>query len=92
MNYSTSFEKHSLKILFVIVLVSGFVLLIMAEYVLSHIENVEYREAVRKGWETLDPLDKELFSQYKNIYSDEKNQPYVFGHKPNVNVKIEKGG
>jgi len=62
----------------------------MAEYVLSHIENVEYREEVRKSMKTRDPVDKHLFSQYRKIYSDEKNQPYVFGHKPNVNVKIEK--
>jgi hypothetical protein len=31
------------------------------------------------------------FETYKKIYSDERDKPYLFGLKPNINVKLEKG-
>lgn len=31
------------------------------------------------------------FETYKKIYSDERNKPYLFGLKPKINVKLEKG-
>ena len=31
------------------------------------------------------------FDQYKNIYSDERDKDYLFGHKANIDVKLEKG-
>jgi len=31
------------------------------------------------------------FEQYKRIFSDERGEEYVFGHKPNVRVKLQEG-
>jgi hypothetical protein len=29
--------------------------------------------------------------QYANIFSDERNRPYVFGHRPNVHYELDNG-
>lgn len=31
------------------------------------------------------------YNQYKKVYSDERDKDYLFGHKPNLNVRLEKG-
>jgi len=36
-------------------------------------------------------LSNAQFDQYKEIYSDERNEDYLYWHKPSANVKLENG-
>lgn len=42
-------------------------------------------------YEYYKPSNRVQFDKYKDIYSDERDKPYVYGHKPNVRVKLERG-
>jgi hypothetical protein len=57
----------------------------------------EYVLRVREGKELRKKIERYVhrrgvqFDKYKEIYSDERNKKYKFGHKPNINVKLTKG-
>ena len=36
-------------------------------------------------------LNKPIFEKYKEIFSNERDKDYVFWHKPNVNVYLDRG-
>ena len=65
------------KTRFVEFLIISAVTLLLLEIGLRMVESLQYR-AVQ-------------FETYKRIYSDERDKPYLFGLKPNINVKLEKG-
>ncbi|MEY4964943.1 MAG: hypothetical protein RL274_526 [Pseudomonadota bacterium] len=69
-------DMSSIKKIFEVLFISV-ATLVLLELGLRGLEALQYR-AVQ-------------FDQFKAIYSDESDKPHLFGLKPNIKVRLEKG-
>ncbi len=77
LSQSTGAELSTIKTRISEVLIISAVTLLLLEVGLRVVEALQYRDI--------------QFETYKRIYSDERDKPYLFGLKPNIKVKLEKG-
>jgi len=75
------FETHRLVSRFILIGVVCLMSFGAMELVLCGVEYYEYAK----------PANRALFDVYRQIYSDERDTEYIFGHKPDVNVLLVNG-
>lgn len=74
-------ERHPWKTKIILILFGPILFLAVGELAVRALEYYQYVKA----------SNRVIFEQYKRIYSDERDKDYLFGHKQNINVKLEKG-
>ncbi|MBL7073159.1 MAG: SGNH/GDSL hydrolase family protein [Candidatus Omnitrophica bacterium] len=72
------FETHRLAARFILIGVICFMSFGVMELILWGAEYYEY----------VKPANRALFDVYRQIYSDERDTEYIFGHNPDVNVLL----
>jgi len=78
---TTITQKNSMKVKITLLLLSIIISLVFVELMLRAVEYFQYVKS----------SNQEQNEQYNKIYSDERDKDYIFGHKPNANVKLERG-
>ncbi len=81
MNMSKGEKNTSIITVFILFLFGFSVSFILGE---TAVRALEYYQYVK-------PSKAIQYNQYKKVYSDERDKDYLFGHKPNLNVRMEKG-
>ncbi|MFH1395244.1 MAG: SGNH/GDSL hydrolase family protein [Candidatus Omnitrophota bacterium] len=81
MNKVNWFEKHSLLSKFVL---AGFVCVVSFVFMELLLSAAEYCQYIK-------PANRILFERYREIYSDERDKEYIFGHNPNVEILLVNG-
>ncbi len=74
-------NKDSIRANIKLILFSIFFSIVMGEIFIRVFEYYQY----------VKPSNKSQFQAYKDIYSDRRDKDYVFEHKKNIKVKLEKG-
>jgi len=81
MDKTNWFENHRLAGRFILL---GIICIVSFGMMELFLWGAEYYHYVK-------PANRALFDVYRQIYSDERDTEYIFGHKPNVNVLLVNG-
>ncbi|NQT32064.1 MAG: SGNH/GDSL hydrolase family protein [Candidatus Omnitrophica bacterium] len=74
-------EKHPVKANLILLCLGIFFAFLLMEGILRFADYYQY----------IKPANRVNFEKYKKLYSDERDTDYVFGHHPNINVRLKTG-